>query len=60
MNENLKSADTASMERRHGAATTMWGELVVESAWRPTDKPRVESEGWLRANGYLVDRRAQR
>ncbi|HEY1088641.1 MAG TPA: hypothetical protein VGE37_13140 [Archangium sp.] len=60
MNETPKTTDTANMERRRGSATTMWGELVVESAWRPQDKPRVESEGWLRANGYLVDRRAQR
>jgi hypothetical protein len=60
MNETPKTNDTANMERRRGAPVTMWGELVVESSWRPQDKPRVESEGWLRANGYLADRRAQR
>lgn len=60
MNETLKPTDNATMERRRGTATTMWGELVVESSWRPTDKPRVESEGWLRQNGYLADRRANR
>ena len=36
------------------------GELVVESAWRPSDKPRVESEGWLRSHGYLPERRQPR
>jgi hypothetical protein len=60
MNELNKQNDTNSIDRRRGTAATMWGELVVESAWRPSDKPRVESEGWLRAHGYLADRREQR
>ena len=60
MNELNKQNDPNSIDRRRGTATTMWGELVVESAWRPSDKPRVESEGWLRSHGYLADRREQR
>lgn len=60
MNELNKQNDPNSIDRRRGTAATMWGELVVESAWRPSDKPRVESEGWLRAHGYLADRREQR
>lgn len=34
-------------------------ELTLESAWRPTDKPLVASEGWLRANGLAPDRRGR-
>lgn len=55
MNER-NSSDTLSMERRHGASPSIWGELVVESSWRPQDKPKVE-ESWLRSHGYLPDRR---
>lgn len=45
------------MERRaQRPATTLWAEVLMADAWRPQDKPR-ESEGWLRANGYLPDRR---
>ena len=60
MNELNKPIQLDSTDRRKGQAATMWGELVVESAWRPSDKPRVESEGWLRSHGYLADRRSQR
>lgn len=49
-----------SIERRQRRTASMWGELVVETSWRPTDKPKVESEGWLRANGYLPERRGSR
>jgi|APLak6261678615_1056124.scaffolds.fasta_scaffold00312_9 hypothetical protein len=61
MNERNNTPDT-SMERRQrqGAAASMWGELVVEMSWRPSDKPKVESDGWLRANGYLPERRQGR
>jgi hypothetical protein len=46
------------MDRRQDRLpTTMWGELVVESAWRPTDRPRVESPGWLIHHGYAPERR---
>jgi hypothetical protein len=57
MNEQNKPIELTNTDRRRGKAATMWGELVVESAWRPSDKPRVESEGWLRSHGYLADRR---
>ena len=60
MNENKQPIELTNTDRRRGKAATRWGELVIESAWRPSDKPRVESEGWLRANGYLVDRRSER
>ena len=59
MNELNKPIQLDTTDRRKGKSASMWGELVVESAWRPTDKPRVESEGWLRANGYLADRRTR-
>jgi hypothetical protein len=59
MNER-NTTDTASMERRQANNTSIWGELVVEMSWRPSDKPKVESEGWLRAHGYLPERRAGR
>jgi hypothetical protein len=45
-------------ERRAPAAPT-WGELVVESSWRPSDRPKVQAEGWLIANGYAPERRAR-
>jgi hypothetical protein len=55
MNDNTPQAP--SMERRSDKnKTSMWGELVVEPSWRPTDKPKVEP-GWLHANGYLPERR---
>ncbi len=60
MNERNTTPDTASMERRQGRKASMWGELVVELAWRPSDKPKVESEAWLHANGYLPERRQGR
>lgn len=60
MNELPTAAPTATLERRRTGPVTMWGELVVESSWRPGDKPRVESEGWLRAHGYLPERRQER
>lgn len=60
MNERNQPIELTNTDRRKGKAASMWGELVVESAWRPTDKPRVESEGWLRSHGYLADRRTQR
>jgi hypothetical protein len=47
-------------ERRSGRAPApMFGELLVECGWRPTDRPAGVSEGWLRANGYAPDRRAR-
>lgn len=57
MNEQ-NTNDTLSIERRRSASSSIWGELVVEPSWRPTDKPKVE-ETWLRANGYLPDRRSR-
>jgi len=32
-------------------------ELSIESSWRPTDLKLEASEGWLRANGMISDRR---
>ena len=59
MNELNKPIQLENTDRRKGKAASMWGELLAESCWRPSDKPRVESEGWLRAHGYLADRRAK-
>lgn len=58
MNEQ-KNAALAEAERRQGAAKSVWGELVIESAWRPSDKPKVETD-WLRSHGYLPERRQPR
>lgn len=46
-------------ERRQTATVSMWGEFVAENAWRPQDKPRYQTDGWLRAHGYLPDRRTK-
>jgi hypothetical protein len=47
------------MERRADgcAKQEAFGELTIESSWRPTDRAPVAAEGWLRANGYARDRR---
>lgn len=58
MNENALNESSSLERRRTAAPVSMWGELVVETAWRPSDKPKVE-EGWLRANGYLPERRSR-
>ncbi len=51
--------DKPTMERRdrRAPAAPTWGELLVESSWRPSDRPRVQSEGWLIAHGYAPERR---
>jgi len=61
MNELTPTSTTwQGPERRTGASPApQFGELLVESAWRPTDKPVSASDGWLRANGYAPDRRAR-
>ncbi len=53
------SAPTVKHEdRRRGAPKApLFGELLIESSWRPTDPPMGASEGWLRANGFAPDRR---
>jgi hypothetical protein len=60
MNERNTTDTAASMERRQANSKSIWGELVVEMSWRPSDKPKVESEGWLHAHGYRPDRRQGR
>ncbi|MEW5742482.1 MAG: hypothetical protein AB1938_26425 [Myxococcota bacterium] len=60
MNEQKTSTPWQGPERRGGGAPgPLFGELSMESLWRPTDKPAGASEGWLRANGYAPDRRAK-
>lgn len=45
------------MERRAPRPpASLWAEVLNADAWRPQDRP-PESEGWLRAHGYLPDRR---
>ena len=45
-------------DRRKGKpAAPLFGELLIESQWRPGDRPPVQCEGWLRAHGYAPDRR---
>lgn len=48
-----------TMERREDRKPTpgMWGELLVESSWRPTDRPAAAALGWLITHGYAEDRR---
>ena len=62
MNSELKTADQKiEADRRRGAPPApRFGELLIESSWRPSDKPSHQSEGWLRAHGFAPDRRAQR
>jgi len=46
------------MERRTDSQRLLaQGDLAIESSWRPSDTPPVAHEGWLRANGYVPDRR---
>ncbi len=44
---------------RRGArpAAERFDELSIDSNWRPTDKKLEASEGWLRANGLIPERR---
>jgi hypothetical protein len=47
----------ADRRRRASPAAPALGELVVESSWRPTDRPPVAVPGWLVAHGYAPERR---
>ena len=58
MSDTTPPSPQQSMERRRGTPPPpKHGELLIESGWRPSDKPSAESEGWLRAHGYAPDRR---
>lgn len=54
----VDSNQAPTMERRRAVTPVapQLGELLVESSWRPTDRPRT-SEGWLIAHGYAPERR---
>jgi hypothetical protein len=55
---NLQAGNWDGVDRRKGKPTPpLFGELLIESNWRPGDRPPVRSEAWLRANGYSPDRR---
>ncbi len=58
MNEHRPTQSTPTMERRAARPqrSSIWAEILTESAWRPQDRP-PETDGWLRAHGYLPDRR---
>ncbi|MDP1922099.1 MAG: hypothetical protein Q8L14_38015 [Myxococcales bacterium] len=47
------------IDRRSGVVPQppLFGELLVESSWRPADVVPAASEGWLRAYGYAKNRR---
>lgn len=47
------------VDRRSGRTPSapLFGELLVESSWRPADVVPHASEGWLRAFGYVKNRR---
>jgi hypothetical protein len=49
------------IDRRSGRTpqVPLFGELLVESSWRPADVVPAASEGWLRAFGYVKDRRTK-
>lgn len=49
------------IDRRNGTTpeAPLFGELLVESSWRPADVVPAASEGWLRAFGYVKDRRTK-
>jgi hypothetical protein len=57
--ENLSSEEGTTADRREARRppAPTYGELVVESSWRPADRPPVQSEGWLIAHGYAAERR---
>jgi hypothetical protein len=57
-----RTTERPTQDRREGRPPKpgAWGELLVESSWRPTDRPRVESTGWLIAHGYAPERRDAR
>lgn len=63
MSTNTMATDSKrtfdGVDRRSGAApkAPLFGELLVESSWRPSDVVPAASEGWLRAFGYVKDRR---
>jgi hypothetical protein len=46
------------VDRRKGPPPApMYGELLIDSGWRPNDLPPPEHEGWLRTKGVVPDRR---
>lgn len=46
------------IDRRQGRPQApLFGELLVESNWRPSDPVPQATEGWLRSHGYAKDRR---
>lgn len=48
------------IDRRAGAPVApLFGELLIESSWRPTDIASAATEGWLRSTGYVKDRRSR-
>lgn len=60
MNE-LPTEILPSAERRRGTPPVpLYGELLLDSGWRPTELISPEHEGWLRARGVFVDRRQTR
>jgi hypothetical protein len=47
------------VERRQGVPPApLFGELLVESSWRPADVVPAATEAWLRALGYVKERRS--
>lgn len=49
---------TVVVDRRQGPPPApKYGELLVDSGWRPNELPAPEAEGWLRTKGVVPDRR---
>ncbi len=50
-----------NVDRRKGPPPApKYGELLVESGWRPTDPTTVANDNWLRAFGLAPDRRQRK
>ncbi len=46
------------IDRRTGKPKApLFGELLIESEWRPSDVVPAVNEGWLRSKGFAPDRR---
>lgn len=55
-----KRTEEKTDRRQSNEGASIWAEVVGQNAWRPQDKPRFQTDGWLRQNGYLPDRRTQK
>lgn len=57
--DSKRAWDGVDRRSGHTPQAPLFGELLVESSWRPADVVPAASEGWLRAFGYVKDRRTK-